>query len=141
LIGAIPSPWLRRKVLQLCERGRPVRIMYLPTVDSETSIPSMSSYRGCAEHPTAGFLCPIRRSKTRISRSTRGRPPRVRDRNCQIRRESLADAKDLRLNDDDRVQYRREQKLEPDEDEPINISESDSYRDLRLRMISCWRNA
>jgi hypothetical protein len=42
------------------------------------------------------------------------------------KRESRADAKGLRLNDDDRLQYRREKTVELDEEEPINISESDS---------------
>ncbi len=42
-IAAIPAAWLRRKVLQVWDDGRPPLTMYLATVVSPTSMPSLSS--------------------------------------------------------------------------------------------------
>ena len=72
--------------------------------------------RGCAEHPTSVFFAHPSEQSGSPGRHT------VDDRRALAiasanKRESRADAKGLRLNDDDRVQYRREKTVEPDEDE------------------------
>jgi len=42
-MAAIACAWLRRNVFQFCERGVPLRAMYLETVDWATSKPSIKS--------------------------------------------------------------------------------------------------
>src|SRR5262249_14734655 len=42
-IAAIASAWLRRNVRQVCDGGPRCRIMYLETVDSAISNPSLSN--------------------------------------------------------------------------------------------------
>src|SRR5208282_5937718 len=61
-------------------RAGPCRLVrYLATVDSATSIPSISSSLCIRGAPHSGFSLFICRMRSRISRSILGRPPRRRD--------------------------------------------------------------
>ena len=73
-IAAIASAWLRRNVRQLCEGGCRRRIIYLDTVDSASSKPSLSNSPWIRGAPHNGFSRLIRRIRSRRSRSIRGRP-------------------------------------------------------------------
>jgi hypothetical protein len=74
-----PLAWFRRKVFQPCEPGRWVLIMYLPTVDSLTWIPSINSSPWILGAPHSGLSEHMRRIRVRTSRSIRGRPLRRQD--------------------------------------------------------------
>src|SRR5579864_3474677 len=78
-IAAIPAAWLRRKVLQVWEDGRPRLIMYLATVVSPTSMPSLSSSPWIRGAPQSGLVKLITRISWRVSREIFGRPPGDRD--------------------------------------------------------------
>jgi hypothetical protein len=56
-IAAMASAWLRRNVRQVCDGGPRRRIMYLETVDSAISNPSLSSSPWMRGAPHNGF-CP-----------------------------------------------------------------------------------
>ena len=78
-IAAIASAWLRRNVRHVCDGGPRCRIMYLETVDSATSNPSLSSSPWMRGAPHNGFSLLICRMSSRNSRSIFGRPGRCRD--------------------------------------------------------------
>ena len=67
------------QVFQPWDGGRWRRTMYLPTVDSATSIPSINNSPWIRGAPHSGFSRLIRRISPRTSESTRGRLPRWRD--------------------------------------------------------------
>jgi hypothetical protein len=60
LIAAMASAWLRRNVRQVCDGGPRRRIMYLETVDSAISNPSLSSSPWMRGAPHNGFSLLIR---------------------------------------------------------------------------------
>jgi hypothetical protein len=78
-IPAIVSAWLRRNVRHVCDGGPGCLIMYLETVDSATSKPSLSSSPWMRGAPHNGFSLLICRMRSRNSRSIFGRPARCRD--------------------------------------------------------------
>src|SRR5262249_33577723 len=59
-IAAMAAAWLRRNVRQVCDGGRRRRIMYLETVDSVSSNPSLSSSPWIRGAPHNGFSLLIR---------------------------------------------------------------------------------
>ena len=77
--GKEAPSWLQRKAFQLRDDGRLPFTMYLATVDSAMSMPSLSSspwMRGAPQSTLATLLSRISR---RISAGILGRPPRERD--------------------------------------------------------------
>jgi hypothetical protein len=66
--------WLSRDVRQLCEGGLLPRSMYLATVGSVISIPSLSNSPWIRGAPHSGLLRLIIRIKSRICCGTTGRP-------------------------------------------------------------------
>ena len=77
--AAIASAWLRRNVRHVCDGGPRCLIMYLETVDSATSKPSLSSSPWLRGAPHNKFSLLICRMRSRNSRSIFGRPARCRD--------------------------------------------------------------
>jgi hypothetical protein len=73
------SAWLRRNVCHVCDGGPRRRIMYLETVDSAISNPSLSISPWMRGAPHNGFSLHIRRIIARSSRLTLGLPGRPRD--------------------------------------------------------------
>jgi hypothetical protein len=68
--------WLRRNVRQVCDGGPRRRIMYLETVDSAISNPSLSSSPWMRGAPHNGFSLLIRWMSSRSSRLILGLPGR-----------------------------------------------------------------
>jgi len=68
----IASAWLRRNVRHVCDGGPRCLIMYLETVDSATSKPSLSSSPWMRGAPHNGFSLLICRIRSRNSRSIFG---------------------------------------------------------------------
>ena len=77
-IAAIASAWLRRNVRQFCDGGPRCRIIYLETVDSAISNPSLSSSPWMRGAPHNGFSLLIHWMSSRSSRLTLGLPGRPR---------------------------------------------------------------
>src|SRR5207302_6130363 len=77
-MAAIACAWLRKNVFQPCD-GDPPCTMYFETVDWATSKPSINSSPWIRDAPHFGFSLPIRRMRSRNSRSIFGRPARLRD--------------------------------------------------------------
>src|SRR6266568_5905025 len=73
-IAAIASAWLRRNVRQVCDGGPRCLTMYFETVDSEMVKPSFSSWPWIRGAPHNGLSLFIRRTSSRSSRLTFGRP-------------------------------------------------------------------
>src|ERR1035437_243210 len=74
-MAAMPSAGLRRKVRQFCEGGVPrLRTVYLATVAWLISMPSLRSSPWIRGAPQSGLALLICRIRSRISRSTVGRP-------------------------------------------------------------------
>src|SRR4029077_2789180 len=73
-IAAIPSAWLRRKVLHPCEGGTLLRTIYLATLVWPTSMPSLRSSPWILGAPHNGLATLIWRISWRISTVTAGRP-------------------------------------------------------------------
>src|SRR5262245_45101586 len=71
-IATMASAWLRRDVRQVCDGGPRRRIMYLETVDSAISNPSLSSSPWMRGAPHNEFSVLIRRMSSRISGLTLG---------------------------------------------------------------------
>src|SRR6476469_8428063 len=78
-IAAIPSAWLRRKVLQPCDGGALLRAIYLATLLWPISMPSLSNSPWIHGAPHNGLARLISRISRRISNDTAGRPQRCRD--------------------------------------------------------------
>ncbi len=78
-IAAMASAWLRRNVRHVCDGGPRRRIMYLETVDSAISNPSLSSSPWMRGAPHNGFSLLIRWMSSRSSRPILGLPGRPRD--------------------------------------------------------------
>jgi len=78
-IAAIWPTWLARKVRQFWEGGLGSWAMYLSTVASATLWPSRSNSDRILGAPQVAFSRHMRRSKSRIARSTLGRPGFLRD--------------------------------------------------------------
>ncbi len=66
--------WFSRKVRQACDGGLRCRTVYLETVGSEISIPSLSNSPWILGAPHKGFVRLMVRIKSRTSRDTGGRP-------------------------------------------------------------------
>src|SRR5438034_8033578 len=66
-IAAMACAWLRRNVRQVCDGGPRRRIMYLETVDSAISNPSLSSSPWMRGAPHNGFSLLIRWMSSRRS--------------------------------------------------------------------------
>src|ERR1039458_7947971 len=71
-IETVVFPWFSRKVLHVCEGGFRRRIMYLLTLVSPTSMPSMSNSPWMRGAPQSGFSRLIFRISLRISFDTGG---------------------------------------------------------------------
>jgi len=78
-IAAIPAAWLRRNVLQPCERGLGGLIIYLPTVDPETSNPNIISSPWMRGASHSRFSRLILRIRARRSDSIVGLPLQRKD--------------------------------------------------------------
>ena len=72
--SAIASAWLRRNVRQVCDGGPRCLTMYLETVDLAMVKPSFSSSPWIRGAPHNGLSLFIRRTSSRSSRLTFGRP-------------------------------------------------------------------
>jgi hypothetical protein len=78
-IAAMASAWLHRNVRQVWDGGPRRRIMYVETVDSAISNPSLSSSPWMRGAPHNGFSLLIRWMSSRSSRLTLCLPGRPRD--------------------------------------------------------------
>jgi hypothetical protein len=78
-IAAMAAAWLRRNVRHVCDGGPRRRIMYLETVDSAISNPSLSGSPWMRGAPYNGFSLLIRWMSSRSSHLTLGLPARPRD--------------------------------------------------------------
>jgi hypothetical protein len=73
-IAAIACAWLRKNVRHVCDGGPRGLVMYLETVDSATSKPSLRSSPWMRGAPHNGFSLLICRMRSRNSRFTPGLP-------------------------------------------------------------------
>src|SRR4029079_11765522 len=78
-IAAIPSAWLRRKVLHPCDGGTLLRAIYLATLVWPIPMPSLSNSPWIRGAPHNGLARLISRISRRMSNDTVGRPQRSRD--------------------------------------------------------------
>ena len=115
----------RPKQCRPCE-GNPSRlVMYLATVDSATSIPSISSSPCIRGAPQSVFSLLIRRMRSRISQVDLGAATTSPGFPTPIGPKAAPMAPDhgLGLDHSDRIQNRGEHSAQPDKDQPIEVPE------------------
>src|SRR5260370_40549862 len=121
-IAAIPAAWLRRKVLQVWDDGRPPLTMYLATVVSPTSMPSLSSSPWMRGAPQSGLARLITRISWRVSREIFGRPQGDRELPAPVQPEAptMPAQHRCRLYDADRIPERGIQPIKPNEEHSVH---------------------
>src|ERR1700681_1017976 len=108
----MPAGGLHKKVFQPCDGGRRRRTIYLPTVDSATSIPSINNSPWIRGAPHSGFSRFMRRISAQISDDpwttahAAGLPVPVGAETAPVPTDH-----GLRLDDDNRVLQRRVQSI------------------------------